>query len=166
MELNFDIRGNLKPYEKVELDIKNLIEIFVNNFEDSTTRNEIYENYTQYLKDFENEVTPNFIQWIDGSFISNKENPRDIDFVTIIDFDVYQKNEQIIETKFRRYGAKANYKRIDAYTVKNYPENHKRRNITEFDLVYWRGWFTETKKNRAKKKFKKGFIELKFGNKK
>jgi len=165
MELNFDIRGNLKPYEKVELKLEDLVEIFVNNFEESATRNEIYQNYTKYLKDFEQEITPNFIQWIDGSFISNKTNPRDIDFVTLIDFDIYQKNEQIIDSKFRRYGAKANYSRIDAYTIKNYPKNHERRNITEFDLVYWSNWFTETKKNRAKKKFKKGFIELKFGNK-
>jgi len=77
--------------------------------------------------------------------------------------DKFIKNEQIIELKFRKYGANINYNRIDAYTVKNYPKNHERRNITEYDLVYWSNWFSETKKNRAKKKFKKGFIELKFG---
>ena len=50
--------------------------------------------------------------------------------------------------------------------VKYYPAGHKKEKITEFDLVYWRNWFSETKKNRARKKFPKGFIELKFGNKK
>jgi len=37
--------------------------------------------------------------------------------------------------------------------------------VSEYDLVYWYNWFTETKKNRAKKKFKKGFVEIKFGSK-
>ena len=111
-------------------------------------------------------MTSDFIQWVDGSFVSNKENPNDIDFVNLIDFDIYKKNEQIIESKFRKYGAKNHYKRIDAYAVKVYPEGHSKETITNFDLVYWQNWFTKTKKNRMKRNFPKGFIELRFGVKK
>lgn len=86
--------------------------------------------------------------------------------MNLIDFDIYDKKEEIIASKFRLHNAKNIYKRVDAYAVKVYPEGHERAKITEYDLVYWRNWFTETKNNRMKKKFPKGFIELKFGNKK
>jgi len=166
MELGFDIRGNLKPYKKIEIEFEEFINYFFDSFENSINRQKIFETYSQYLNDFHKEVTHDFVQWIDGSFVSNKENPRDIDFVNLIDFDIYEKNEQIIEAKFRKYGAKSNYQRIDAYAVKVYPKGHAREKITEFDLAYWRNWFTETKMNRIKKKFPKGFIEIKFGIKK
>lgn len=166
IELSFDIRGNLKPYQKIEIDIEAFKTYFLYSFENSFTRQVIMENYEQYLSDFQREVTPDFVQWIDGSFVSNKNNPKDIDFVNLIDFDIYDEKEEIIASKFRLHNAKNVYKRVDAYAVKIYPEGHERAKITEYDLVYWRNWFTETKNNRMKKKFPKGFIELKFGNKK
>jgi len=161
--LSFDIRAYLKPYQKTELVFDEFKKYFFDSFENSTTRPDIFGNYIKYLNDFRKEVTPNFIQWVDGSFVSNKVDPNDIDFVNLIDFDIYEKNEQIIETKFRKYGARNHYQRIDAYAVKVYPKGHQREKITEYDLVYWRNWFLETKNNRMKKKFPKGFIELKFG---
>ncbi|MCB0649813.1 MAG: hypothetical protein KDC85_00905 [Saprospiraceae bacterium] len=165
MELSFDIRGNLEPYQKIEIEFEELKNYFSDRFENSVTRKAIFDSYAKYLIDFQKEVTPNFVQWIDGSFITNKENPNDIDFVNLIDFDIYEKNEQIIEVKFRKYGAKNNYPGVDAYFVKVYSEEHDKSYMTEFDLVYWRNWFTETKKNRMKKKFPKGFVEIKFGTK-
>jgi len=161
----FDIRGNLSPHGKVEMEFEEFQLLFIEGFE-SEQRNKIFEDYTQYLNDFSEEITPDFIQWIDGSFVSKKAKPNDIDFVTLVDFDIYEEKEQLIESKFGKYGVKNHYEYLDAYFVKFYPEEHKRRSVTDFDLVYWLNWFSETKKNRAKKKFPKGFIELKFGNKK
>ena len=166
MELNFDIRGNLKPYKKIELDYIDFKQYFVDSFINSQTRNQIIENYEKFIDDFSKEVTENFVQWIDGSFVSNKENPKDIDFVSLIDFKTYEEKEQLIEAKFRLQGARVNYDLIDAYSIKVYPEGHKRRNITEFDKLYWQNWFSQTKKNRLKKKFPKGYIEIQFGAKK
>ena len=37
-----------------------------------------FENYSQYLQDFQNEISPNFRQWINGSFVTNRTNPKDI----------------------------------------------------------------------------------------
>ncbi len=166
MDLSFDIRGYLKPYEKIEIEFEEFKASFVESFEVSSTRQKIFSSYLEFLSRFEEEITPNFIQWIDGSFVTNKENPKDIDFVTLIDFDIFEKNEELIESKFRLRGAKANFGGLDAYALKVYPENHERKNITEYDKVYWKNWFSETKKNRLKKKYPKGFLEIKFGNKK
>lgn len=164
--MNFDIRGNLKPYEKIELTLESFKAYFVDEFEGiSERRQEIFEQYAEYLREFEEEVSDTFTQWIDGTFVTNKRTPRDIDFVTLLDYETYQEKEKLIEEKYRGQNAKLRFGRIDAYFVKVYPKDHRRAFVSEYDLVYWNNWFTETKKNRAKKKFKKGFVEIKFGSK-
>lgn len=96
MELSFDIRGNLEPYQKIEIEFEELKNYFSDRFENSVTRKAIFDSYAKYLIDFQKEVTPNFVQWIDGSFITNKENPNDIDFVNLIDFDIYEKMSKLL----------------------------------------------------------------------
>ncbi len=83
----------------------------------------------------------------------------------MIDFNIHEENEKLIESKFRKKSARKIYGDIDSYFVKIFPKDHKKYFVGEFDLVYWRNWFSETKKNRFKKKFPKGFLEIKFGNK-
>jgi len=163
IDLTFDIRGNLVPYEKSELTFDEFASAFVDEIaEEGGRRREIFEDYSSYLQDFRREVAIEFIQWIDGSFISNKRNPRDIDFVTLLDYQVYETHEKLIEAKYRTFRAREFYGNVDAYFVKVYPKGHAKRFITEYDLAYWWSWFTETKKNRLKKQYNKGFVEIKF----
>ena len=151
-DLYFDIRGNLKPYERITMDLNTFKFFFVDSFENSELRGKIFDEYQRYLIAFSREITSNFIQWIDGSFVTNRIAPNDLDFVTLIDHEVFEAKEGLIESKFRLAGAKIYFDGLDAYTVKVYPENHSKRNITEFDLVYWDNWFSQTKKNRRKLK--------------
>jgi len=163
MELKFDDKGHLVPYERIQLKNEEFKEFFINNFEPDSTRNKIYESYQKYLFNFQKEITSNFIQWIDGSFVTNKMNPNDIDFVTLIDHEIYEKKRDLIDNKFRLKKAKEIYN-VDAYTLEIYPEEHKKHSISNIDLVYWDSWFSKTKKNWAKKTFPKGYIEIEFGD--
>lgn len=165
MQINFDTRGNLNPYEKIELSLDRFKNHFVDDFAyEHERRLEIFKNYVAFLDGFKQEVTQNFIQWIDGSFVTKKLIPRDIDFVTLIDYQTYERCQTIIENKFRREPAKNIFGLVDAYVVKMYPVGHSQRWVSEYDLIYWRRWFSETRMNRAKKKFAKGFIEIRYGN--
>lgn len=163
MEIKFDSRGNLKPYEKIELSMDTFRKHFVDDFADENKRRiEIFENYLNFLQAFKQKITEDFIQWIDGSFVTKKFTPIDIDFVTLIDYKIYKKHEAVIENKYRRQPARDTFGLVDAYVIKMYPLNHLQRWVSDCDLVYWKRWFSKTKKNRAKKKFAKGFIEIKF----
>ena len=124
MELNFDIRGNLKPYEVIETSMENFQKTFVNSFEEESTRLELFKNYNQYMSDLSHLLTKDFSQWIDGSFVSNRQNPKDIDLVTIIAYNDYEQNKVILEKEFASFAGRKKYK-VDAYIVANYPENHK-----------------------------------------
>lgn len=161
MDVSFDIRGNLKPYEKIELTLAEFKEIFVDSFEEDSSRHQIFEQYQKFLKDFSEQVTDDFEQWINGSFVSSKRNPKDIDFVTIIDYSIFEQKEALIEQQFRLVGAQKMYQ-LDAYTVRRYPVEHKHYSIYKGELAYWEHWFGQTKKNRAKIKFNKGFIRILF----
>lgn len=159
IDLKFDIKGHLTPYERTVLSIEDFEDIFVNSFDESSTRLKIFENYKRFIETFKAEVTPNFKQWINGSFVTNKPNPKDIDFVTIIPHDIYNQKRDLIDGKFRLRGAKQVFE-VDAYTIETYPKNHKNYSISKIDLVYWDNWFSKSKRNRHGKTFPKGYIEI------
>jgi len=163
MKLAFDIKGNLTPYERTELTLDEFKNIFVDSFEPDSTRFQIFENYLQFLDDFQKEITSDFIHWINGSFVSNKKNPKDIDFVTLINHEIYRKKRNLIDDKFRLKKAKELYK-VDAYSLEIYKEDHKKHLICKSDLVYWDTWFSKTKKDWKKKTYPKGYVEINFSN--
>ncbi len=163
MNLKFDTKGYLIPYERINVKFSEFEEFFVQSFNSNSSRFEILENYKKFIDEFSNQVTPNFTHWIDGSFVTNKVNPRDIDFATLIQHDIYKSKRELIDSNFRLKGGKVNYN-VDAYTIEILPQGHKKYGVFEIDLVYWNNWFSKTKKNWAKKSFPKGYIEIDFGS--
>ena len=161
MKLDFDLRGNLQPYEKVSLSLEKFENFFVNQFPDNHQRKQIFDDYLNFVHDFSAQISNQFTQWIDGSFVTAKEHPNDIDFVTFISYELYEAKEELIDKNFRLDGANKNYG-VDAYTVRQYPKEHTKYMLYRSDWVYWYHWFTKTKKNRIKKKYPKGFIEIEF----
>ncbi len=162
MELSFDMRGYLKPSGKNPMSFEAFEALFVKPFEETSSRKSIFEDYRKFLLDFRAQVTTNFTQWINGSFVSNKENPADIDFVTLIDLDVYQRHETTIDRNFRLHWAKAKYPKVDAYTLKILPSDHENFRFLRYDLQYWEEWFGNSRPNRANRTFEKGFVEIHF----
>lgn len=71
--------GNLFPgiheysYEEFE-------EQFVNKFLTSSTRSEIYKNLKEWLKLLMDILPPRYV-WLDGSYLTTKMDPNDIDLV-------------------------------------------------------------------------------------
>jgi len=161
MELNFDIRGNLKPYEVIKVTKEIFRAHFVDSFVDEEIRLELFLKYERYMSDLALLLSQDFYQWVDGSFVTNKRKPNDIDIVTIISHIDFEANKKLLEQNYTSLGARLNYN-VDAYIIINYPKNHKKAFFTTSDLLYWRNLFGKTKVNRAKKQFEKGIIPLNF----
>jgi hypothetical protein len=161
MELSFDIRGNLKPYEVLRLEIPEFVSLFVDSFDPDSTRTNLYSNYKSYFSDLHQMLKYEFFQWIDGSFITTKRDPRDIDVVSFIDFKDYEEYTEIIDNRFSSKNARKIYG-VDAYIVPKYPENHVRYAFFLSDFLYWRNFFGKTKVNRAKKQFDKAIVQINF----
>jgi len=161
MPIQFDTRGLLMPYERVALTLDEFQKFFVEAFEEDSTRHGIFRNYLRYVDDFRNEITTTFIQWLDGSFLTQKSNPADLDFVTLLDFQISIKKEKQLERRFLNRPAMAEYG-LDAYIEQIFPEGHRDYFFTQSDLAYWHSWFSKTKENRAGRRFPKGYVEIRF----
>ncbi len=159
-KLDFDEFGNLYPYQIIEANLDVLQKEFVEPYAIESSRHLIFDRYLQFLSDFEKMITPGFTQWIGGSFVSQVNNPADLDFVTLIDFEIYQKKEKLIDGQFRGKGAARKYG-LDAYTLRVYPESHASFFLYQSDAAYWYNLFRKTRKNRLGVSYKKGFLELK-----
>lgn len=140
MELNFDIRGNLKPYEIIKVSKEVFRKNFVDSFEIEQIRLELFLKYEKYMEDLSELLSQDFYQWIDGSFVTSKKEPNDIDIVTIISHLDYESNKKNLEQNYASLGARSNYG-VDGYIVVNYPKNHKKAFFTTSDLLYWRNLF-------------------------
>ncbi len=98
MKLNFNKEGYL-PQGIHELTLKEVENEFSKN--KSQRRHEIFENYKIHLNDIKN-TDCCINHWIDGSFVTLKENPGDIDTLTEFDgfkvkkLGIYDKIEDIV----------------------------------------------------------------------
>jgi hypothetical protein len=158
MPIRYTDKGYLDPPERQELNLEEFKEHFVEAFPKSETREKLYNGYLRYTKDFREEITTDIIQWIGGSFSSTKLNPRDIDVVTIIPSETFEEKSELIERRFRK-SAKSVYG-VDAYIVSSYLEEHEKYPLYHGNLVYWDNQFTKTRKNRAGKRFKRGYVQI------
>ncbi|MCC6725185.1 MAG: hypothetical protein IT258_11795 [Saprospiraceae bacterium] len=97
--------------------------------------------------------------WIDGSFITKKTNPADIDLVLFIDFKGFMEHKVELSQLFDDIGA-ISKQLVDAYPVIVYPETHPNFIAYRSDYLYWHSLFGRTRPNRADKQFSKGIIKI------
>lgn len=113
------------------------------------------------IDDFKFLIGVSFYQWIDGSFVSTKNNPNDIDIVTFLDYRIYEIQSQAL----RRISGYQLYKekQLDSYIVKLYPIEHVHyESITKSDTLEWLHLFSKTKLQRNGSKYPKGIIQIDF----
>ena len=77
--INFDVNGNIIPYEIIEVSLN----IFQKKFTFNEHRGEIFEEYLAFCDTLKSIGVKNFYQLIDGSFITQKIFPKDIDVVIL-----------------------------------------------------------------------------------
>lgn len=153
--MQFDQFGNLTPYEVQTIDLNTFEAFFVAAFAQSQSRRRLFDSYLEYVEELQKFVPTGFYQWIDGSFITNKLNPIDIDFVTFLDFDFFKNRPKELESlRQMRFDTNVG---LDGYFVKVYPETHPNRKNYEYDRIQWLfDW------SRSKDKKPKGIIQLNF----
>ena len=157
--IQFDIKGFVKPYQLINCDLKEFQQTFVKN-QSNPKRQELFGYFENYLESLRKILEKDFTLWIDGSFVTKKENPADIDLVCFIDWKIYERVEDKLEKL--KYPFSLETHQIDGYFVKVYPKSHEKNSLYEGDKLYWYHQFTKTKRNRRGNRFPKGCIELNF----
>lgn len=90
--LTLDPLGYLTPYDAITADLQTLERFFVEGFLTSATRRQLFDAYRQYTELLRDTLPTGaaLTQWIDGSFVTGKRNPNDIDLITFVDFALYE----------------------------------------------------------------------------
>lgn len=161
MSLIFTQEGYLTPVGKITTDLPTLERVFVTDFPTSVTRPRLWANYKAFLERFRQKVTGNFVQWLNGSFVTQKENPKDIDLVTFMDYTIHEEMEaqQRLE-EFWTYNLEE--KGLDSYLLGVYPEGHALYPNYQEKLQYWQILYTNAKINNQPVANIKGYVEVIF----
>lgn len=160
MNLHFDERGNLFPTHLQEATLAEVESFFVERIKESVTRKMLWINFLGFIDKFQKELNIPFEIWLDGSFISEKRNPRDIDAVFMIDYQTVEQKKSVLESKWFTRENKLNLN-LDLYYSIEYPPSHKRYFLTHLNHLYWQDVYGHTRKDSLGRQYKKGFISLK-----
>ncbi len=76
--MQFDEHGLLLPYSITELLLPEFQSAFVDGLEDVSHRNNLFQQYLQFVGELKIAFGATFFQWIDGSFVTTKATPGDI----------------------------------------------------------------------------------------
>jgi hypothetical protein len=133
--LEFDQKGFLIPDNIIRSTLKELEQVFVKEMP-TGNRKQHFESYLNYSKELK-KLCGNIelIQWIDGSFITKKENPNDIDLVTFLDFESTKSIHHLLGN-FKEPLSKTMYA-VDAYIIYTYPQEDIRYFFQQSDMAYW-----------------------------
>lgn len=156
--LNFDSKGLLTPNTNIVASVADLKQHFVDAIP-SDTRPENFDKYVHYSNELKKLLSVDSLkQWINGSFVTNIKNPKDIDLVTFIDFDLRVK----FQAELREFEAKGanDIFGVDAYLLTVFPDGHKDIFLFQSDRAYWIERFSRTRRDHSGKKNPKGFLEL------
>jgi len=154
MTLTFTDAGLLTPAKGIETSLEIIGQHFVQAFPHSETRQRLFENFQNYLNSFQEEIFPWFGQWVDGSFVTLKENPKDIDVVTFLDWEVVESKKSRLD---RFYSFALENKGLDTYIVAVYPPGHPAFSRYRVDAEVWENRFTKDREGNPK-----GFLRIVF----
>lgn len=95
--------------------------------ENSAKRKEILKVYEKFMLEIKN--TGYFLNhWIDGSFVSKKENPKDIDTLTEFDGEKVDANKDTLRIDYLVYNSKSKTNGLcHSWRVYRYPESDKEK---------------------------------------
>ncbi|HCG02761.1 MAG TPA: hypothetical protein DEV93_19725 [Chloroflexi bacterium] len=141
--------------------VEEVKEVLVTGFPESATRQEIFDQWIALRADIA-EVATIDKQWLDGSFVSRKLDPGDLDVATHIDgMEIEALDEDARAKIWTLCGGPNNpiYPMIDSFAVVSYPPDHPAHKWMAGDRDAFRNVFF-SRDDRIGPTFVKGFMEV------
>ena len=151
--LQFDENGYLIPYGPIESNLETIEQVFAK----SPHRRKLFEEYLSFVETLKMLKLGPFFQWVNGSFVTQKTVPKDIDVVTFVDYRNFPEKEDVLKQSLFKT------KTLDCYFAISYPEGHNLHNLFYMDKAEWLFLYATTRRDiKTGKMGNKGFIQLKF----
>lgn len=155
----FDKNGYIYPHKVIETTIEDFERFFVLNLEDGDHRRFLFQNYLSYVNAFKTIVNGSFYQLINGSFITRKNKPGDIDIVTFMDYKIIEAEHYSL--KFFMTNSKSLYL-IDGYFAPICNAEHVYSQKAIEIEKYWLNLFGKSGEDETGNRYPKGIIKILF----
>ncbi|MFD2574437.1 DUF6932 family protein [Spirosoma soli] len=153
--LTFNEFGLLTPAQGFTVTLNNLYDEFVRPFPASETRENLFREWAKYNQMLRQEIGVEFTQWVNGSFVTKKLNPKDVDVVSFIPSHLSRNFKKRLDyywsDSWEREG-------IDAYLVEIFPDDDYRYPDFRVALTKWYQLYTRTKASGTPPDALKGFL--------
>lgn len=130
-------------------DLNNLKERFVTAFPESISRKRILKNFSKLLHETVR-FDISMVHWVDGSYLTSKTNPNDIDMVTFARAEDLNALSHDGRYFFDRcINGKNETKRLydtHSFLCVLHPPDHPRHALSENTRRYFRKWFGHTRR--------------------
>lgn len=148
--LEFDELGYLMPYEPIPFTVESFTLAFGNS---SPRRVRILKNYLDFVERLEQLGVLTYYQWIDGSFVTRKHSPKDLDIVTFVDYRTYTLHSPELHKLQERF----EHKRLDLYFSIAHNPDDKYSDDAKDRQSRWLNLFSHDREGNPK-----GFLEIHF----
>jgi len=149
--LQFNANGYLEA-GIYDLDHSALEEHFVTAFPHSSTRSAIFAGYSRHSSELMQFGIP-CVEFLNGSFVSNKADPGDIDMVGFMDLDAVdalsEDQQNALLGLFAGKATRATHL-CDSYFVPSVPDHHPLFDKLRAQRKYWMGEFGYDREDRPK----------------
>lgn len=151
--------GGLLPPGKHQVTPDQVREHFVDAFPESKTRERLYRRWMRHRATLHS-VLPILSQWVNGSYVTGKQDPSDVDVVTIMDGPTYLALPPALQDMANALLAGKETKafwQIDSYPVLLFPDGHGEKAAAEAALQEWEHLWSRVKNDDHGVK---GFLEV------
>lgn len=149
--MEFDNFGNLHPYSIIKAELNIIEDLFVTSFVESITRKTLFGDFYLFLNEMKR-IVENGTLWLDGSFVTLKKDPKDIDILIFVRSEILLKKERELTILKKKYQPK-----IDSYFIEILPENHPKYFLFEMNRKEWLFTFSTSRSFQNK-----GIIQIEF----
>lgn len=145
--LKWDLRGYLTPYERISLSMQSAQRTLATNEE----RLHLWNSFRDLLLEIERLKVPLVSIWLDGSYVSRKNHPNDIDMVIFVEQPYHSTNFGFLDKVSARFA------NLHVFWVGLWVTPDKMQQaINELVKFNWQTWFNSDKEGSPK-----GFLEIK-----
>lgn len=149
----------LLPPGRHTLDEATFEATFVDGFPNSKTRGRLFTRWRRHREALASLIAIE-TQWIDGSYVTSKEDPGDIDLVTIIDGPTYDAlpapMQHMVEALLAGKRTKAVWG-MDSFPIVRYPVGHPGHPLEVTNLATWHDFWSKV---RTDDTATKGYVEV------
>lgn len=157
MSLDFEDGTDRLPVGRHRATLEEIEALLVEGFPDSATRGPLFASWRNLVAAIQRVVSVQ-AHWLDGSFVTTKQDPNDIDAVTHLDGALVDALDEVDMTLIKGLLSHKITEALhgcDSYLVVEYPEGHPGRTAYEAAVAYWDDWFGKDRDGNPK-----GYVEL------